>query len=135
LNQDDDRVATHGWLKEPLFVEGFAADAACVHAIATLESHEATTLVPPPSAATIGEVRIKAGNKVSEGSVIATLVVGDAASAPPASAASPPPFSAAALAAVSRVGNRELPRRIRHQFEQSHASDAVRNHGRGGGSI
>lgn len=66
----------------------------------TLESDKATMDVPSPSAGTIGEVKIKIGDKVSEGSVIATLVGGDAASAPPASAASPPPSSAAVPAAA-----------------------------------
>jgi len=42
-----------------------------------------------------GPVTIEVGNTESAGSVIATLVGGDAASAPPASAASPSPLSAA----------------------------------------
>ena len=46
--------------------------------------------VPAPSAGIIGEVRIKVGDKVSAGSVIATFVGADAASAAP-TALRPPP--------------------------------------------
>jgi len=48
-----------------------------------------------------GPVSIEAGDKESDGSVIATLVGGDAASAPPASAASPSPLSAAPAKAIN----------------------------------
>ncbi|CAM2144876.1 dihydrolipoamide dehydrogenase [Pararobbsia alpina] len=51
----------------------------------TLESDKATMDVPSPSAGTIKEIRIKVGDKVSEGSVIMTLEGGAAAQAAPAS--------------------------------------------------
>jgi dihydrolipoamide dehydrogenase len=62
--------------------------------LVTLESDKATMDVPSPQAGTIGEVTIKVGDKVSQGTVIATLV-GGAATAPtgpaPSSASSPVP--------------------------------------------
>src|SRR6185436_781167 len=41
--------------------------------IVTLESDKATVDVPAPVAGTVGEVRVKVGDKVSEGSVLLTL--------------------------------------------------------------
>jgi dihydrolipoamide dehydrogenase len=63
----------------------------------TLESDKAAMDVPAPSAGVIGEVRIKVGDKVSAGSVIATLVGADSAKA--ASAASPPAAATSTTAA------------------------------------
>src|SRR6185295_11837296 len=60
--------------------------------LVTLESDKATLDVPAPAAGTIGEVKIKVGDKVSAGSVIATFAGADAAPpapAPAAAAASP----------------------------------------------
>ena len=47
----------------------------------TLESDKATMDVPAPTAGVIGEVRIKVGDRVSAGSVIATFVGADSAKA------------------------------------------------------
>ena len=60
----------------------------------TLEFDKAAMDVPAPSAGIIGEVRVKVGDKVSAGSVIATFVGVDSAKAaptasPPATATSP----------------------------------------------
>ena len=66
----------------------------------TLESDKAAMDVPAPSAGVIGEVRIKVGDKVSAGSVIATFVGADSGKA--TSAASPP---AAATSATSAKGD------------------------------
>ena len=52
----------------------------------TLESDKATFDVPAPAAGTIGEVKVKIGDKVSAGTVIATFAGAAAASAPAASA-------------------------------------------------
>ena len=52
----------------------------------TLESDKATLDVPAPAAGTIGEVKIKIGDKVSAGTVIATFAGAAAASAAPAAA-------------------------------------------------
>jgi len=41
--------------------------------LVTLESDKATLDVPAPAAGTIGEVKVKIGDKVSAGSVIATF--------------------------------------------------------------
>jgi dihydrolipoamide dehydrogenase len=54
----------------------------------TLESDKAAMDVPAPSAGIIGEVKIKVGDRVSAGSVIATFVSAESAKA--ASTASPP---------------------------------------------
>src|SRR3954454_3042098 len=61
--------------------------------LVTLESDKATLDVPAPAAGTIGEVKVKIGDKVSAGTVIATFAGAAAASAPaaasPAASASP----------------------------------------------
>src|SRR5215831_9460909 len=50
----------------------------------TLESDKASMEVPSPSAGTVKEVRVKVGDKVSEGSLILTLETGVAGAAPAA---------------------------------------------------
>ena len=55
----------------------------------TLESDKAAMDVPAPSAGVIGEVRIKVGDRVSAGSVIATFVGADSGKAAPPPATSP----------------------------------------------
>jgi dihydrolipoamide dehydrogenase len=52
----------------------------------TLESDKATMDVPSPSAGTVKSVNVKAGDKVSEGSVIVVLDVAEAGAAKPAAA-------------------------------------------------
>jgi dihydrolipoamide dehydrogenase len=54
----------------------------------TLESDKAAMDVPAPSAGVIGEVRIKVGDRVSAGSVIATFVSADSGKAAPPPATS-----------------------------------------------
>jgi len=61
----------------------------------TLESDKATLDVPAPEAGVIGEIKVKIGDKVSEGSLLATWAAGEAAAAPPAAKA-PAPSPAAA---------------------------------------
>src|SRR5271155_226081 len=63
----------------------------------TLESDKATLDVPAPEAGVIGEVKVKVGDKVSEGSLLATFA-GEAAGAgaPPAAAKAPAAPSAPA---------------------------------------
>jgi dihydrolipoamide dehydrogenase len=82
--------------------------------IMTLESDKATLDVPSPEAGVIGEIRVKVGDKISQGALLATIegeAPAAAAAAPakaatpaapaPAAAASPPaPASAAAAPAV-----------------------------------
>src|SRR5580765_7272707 len=62
----------------------------------TLESDKATMDVPSPQDGVVKEVKVKVGDKVSEGSVILTLSAeGAAAAAAPAAAASPAASAAA----------------------------------------
>src|SRR5580765_7767408 len=65
----------------------------------TLESDKATMDVPSPAAGTVKEVKVKLGDKVSEGSLIVVVETGAAAPAgesKPAAAAPAAPASAAA---------------------------------------
>jgi pyruvate dehydrogenase E2 component (dihydrolipoamide acetyltransferase) len=105
-------------------------------ALVTLESDKATMDVPAPFGGTVQEVKLKVGDKVSEGSVVLTLLTGAAASAtaptpaasqsiataaatPAAPATRPPAASAAVSNAVDEVA-----------FALAYASPAVRKHAR-----
>src|SRR5437762_986677 len=60
--------------------------------LVTLESDKATMDVPAPSAGTVKELKVKVGDKVSEGSVILTLEsAAQGAAATPKSASPPSP--------------------------------------------
>jgi len=81
----------------------------------TLESDKATMEVPAPQAGTIGEVKVKVGDKVSQGSVIATIAASGAAAqaAPSAQSASSPPSPASqpatpAPAAAKHAGGADI---------------------------
>jgi len=68
----------------------------------TLESDKATMEVPAPFAGVVKELKIKAGDKVSEGAAILSLEISEAAAAPvtaPATAAAPQKPAAAAASA------------------------------------
>jgi dihydrolipoamide dehydrogenase len=71
----------------------------------TLESDKATMDVPAPAAGTVSEVRVKVGDKLSEGSVVLLLETSAAGAAPakstPAATASPAPEASAVKAATS----------------------------------
>jgi len=72
--------------------------------LVTLESDKATMDVPAPSAGVVKELRVKLGDKISEGTVILTLEAAGASapaakSAAPAAAASPPAVAPAPQAA------------------------------------
>jgi dihydrolipoamide dehydrogenase len=70
--------------------------------IFTLESDKATLDVPSPEAGTIGQVLVKVGDKVSQGTLLATLEGAAGAPAPAASEAkAPAPAPAAAPAPAS----------------------------------
>src|SRR5688500_15024195 len=63
----------------------------------TLESDKATMDVPAPQAGTVKELKVKVGDKVSEGALVLTLEAGADAAEPaaqPASAAQPSPAAA-----------------------------------------
>ena len=65
----------------------------------TLESDKATLEVPSPEAGVVNEIRVKVGDKVSEGSVVLTLDVADKASA----AAAPADAAAASSSSLARA--------------------------------
>ena len=68
-----------------------AGDAVAIDdSLVTLESDKATMDVPSPVAGTVKALRVKAGDKVSEGSIVLTLEAQSPASALQASAAVPP---------------------------------------------
>jgi pyruvate dehydrogenase E2 component (dihydrolipoamide acetyltransferase) len=111
--------------------------------LVTLESDKATMEVPAPAAGKVKELKVKVGDKVSEGSIVLTLESGDGAAtarpaekpaptpaAKPASAAVPAPAPApqpaprpalppAAVAPIDEAG-----------FAQAHASPSVRRFAR-----
>ena len=81
--------------------------------LVSLESDKATMEVPAPLGGTVGELRVKVGDKVSEGTVILTLITGAATADPSAKAAvaaasaspaAPPPASASATQAAAAPG-------------------------------
>ena len=68
-----------------------AGDAVAIDdSLVTLESDKATMDVPSPVAGTVKALRVKAGDKVSEGSVVLTLEAQSPASALQGSVAVPP---------------------------------------------
>ena len=76
--------------------------------LVTLESEKATMDVPSPAAGVVKDLKVKLGDKVSEGSVIVTLEAAAAnggKAASPAQAAAPAPAPAAGSASASRPGS------------------------------
>ena len=59
--------------------------------LVTLESDKATMEVPAPFVGTVRELKVKLGDSVSEGSVVAIIEAADAAAAPSAPASAPAP--------------------------------------------
>ena len=81
--------------------------------LVTLESDKATMEVPAPFAGVIRELKVKLGDAVSEGSVVAVIEVAEAAVAPAADAAKPAPAPAApAPAATAPVPRAETGARV-----------------------
>lgn len=68
--------------------------------LVTLESDKATMEVPAPAAGVVKEVRLKVGDKVSEGSLVLLLEADAAAAAPAAAPAAPAPSPAPVAAAA-----------------------------------
>src|SRR5438270_768288 len=130
------KVPDIGDFKDVPVIEVFVKPGDTVKAedpLVTLESDKATMDVPAPSAGVVKELKIKQGDKVSEGSVILTLETqGGAparASAPQAAPprAEPPPRAekpatpaapASAAAAAARIDS--------ESFKAAHASPSVR---------
>ncbi|MGE0557662.1 MAG: dihydrolipoyllysine-residue acetyltransferase [Burkholderiales bacterium] len=110
--------------------------------LVTLESDKATMDVPSPAAGTVREVRLKVGDKVSEGVLVLTLdaagseapAKATAPAAAPAAAAQPaksPPQPAAAKPAPAPVPAAASTAAINEEgFGKSHASPSVRRFAR-----
>ncbi|EGT3628008.1 dihydrolipoyllysine-residue acetyltransferase [Morganella morganii] len=98
----------------------------------TLETDKATMEVPAPFAGKLLSLTVKVGDKVSQGSVIATIetVTAGAAPAPVAQAATPAPVSAAPVAAPTPASRPPVPHHPSAGTPVStgavHASPAVR---------
>lgn len=71
--------------------------------LVTLESDKATLEVPSPFAGVVKELKVKLGDELSEGGVVALIETGDAAEAKPAAAAPAAP-------AAQKEAPKELPR-------------------------
>jgi pyruvate dehydrogenase E2 component (dihydrolipoamide acetyltransferase) len=94
--------------------------------LVTLESDKATMEVPAPFAGIVKEVKVKVGDDVSEGNVVALIEAGETATsaapaakaeapkaapaAPPAPAAQPTPAPAPSVAAATAPANKTEPR-------------------------
>ncbi len=102
--------------------------------IATLESDKATMDVPSPVAGVVKEVRVKEGDRVSEGHVLVIVSAAGAPAALPSAAASaaapavPPAPTGAAAAA--RAAAPETAQRATAPAGKAHASPAVRRFAR-----
>jgi pyruvate dehydrogenase E2 component (dihydrolipoamide acetyltransferase) len=104
--------------------------------LVTLESEKATMDVPSPSAGVIKEVKVKLGDKVSEGNVIVVLeAAGVQASAAPAQAAAAPaapapsqspPASASPERKAPSASAGAAPQVDSESFRKAHASPSVR---------
>jgi pyruvate dehydrogenase E2 component (dihydrolipoamide acetyltransferase) len=98
------RVPDIGDFKDVPVIEVFVKPGDTVKAEApliSLESDKATMDVPAPLAGVVGELKVKVGDKVSEGTVILTLVTDSAAAK--AAPAAPPGAAAAVPAAAPRA--------------------------------
>src|SRR3989449_11530549 len=88
------KVPDIGDFKDVPVIEVFVKPGDAVKAedsLVTLESDKATMDVPSPAAGTVKDLKVKVGDKVSEGSVILTLDAAGAAAAPAKPAPPPPP--------------------------------------------
>jgi len=104
------RVPDIGDFKDVPVIEIFVKVGDTVKAedpLVSLESDKATMDVPAPLSGTVQAIKVTVGDKVSEGSVILTLVTGDAtaavAAAPARAMAAPVQAAASAVAAGSGV--------------------------------
>ena len=97
--------------------------------LVTLESDKATMDVPSPAAGVVKELKVKLGDKVSEGSVLAMLeAVGSSstAAAVPAASSAPPAASAAPPAAPAKAPVPAAAPVDAASFKNAHASPSVR---------
>jgi dihydrolipoamide dehydrogenase len=77
-------------------------------ALVTLETDKASMEVPTPLGGTVQEVKVKVGDKVSQGSLLCTLQVAGKAAAPAAAAAAPGKPAAPAPQAASYAGSADV---------------------------
>jgi pyruvate dehydrogenase E2 component (dihydrolipoamide acetyltransferase) len=109
----------------------------------TLESDKATMEVPAPAAGVVRDLKVKVGDKVSEGHAILSLEVTDGAAAPPPAAAAaapappaaPPPTAPAPAPAAAAPAGRAAAAPVAAAvdeagFARAHASPAVRRFAR-----
>ena len=105
--------------------------------LVTLESDKATIDIPSPAPGTVKELRIKSGDKVSQGSVLLTLDVAEGAAAPaPATPVAPPaaekPAAATSSPAASAPAASAPAQRAPLQRGDMHADVVVLGAGPGG---
>jgi pyruvate dehydrogenase E2 component (dihydrolipoyllysine-residue acetyltransferase) len=96
------RVPDIGDFKDVPVIEIFVKPGDSVKAedpLIALESDKATMEVPAPLSGTVREIKLRTGDKVSEGSIILVLATSDASAAAAPSAAAPAPASSAPAAA------------------------------------
>src|SRR2546427_12848453 len=100
------KVPDIGDFKDVPVIEVFVKPGDAVKAedsLVTLESDKATMDVPAPAAGTVKDLKVKVGDKVSEGSAILTLESADgggAKAAPPATGSRPTSAAAAPATAA-----------------------------------
>jgi pyruvate dehydrogenase E2 component (dihydrolipoyllysine-residue acetyltransferase) len=119
------RVPDIGDFKDVPVIEIFVKPGDTVKAedpLIALESDKATMEVPAPLSGTVREIKVKTGDKVSEGSIILVLATSDATAAAGASSPSPAPTSPASAAApVAAAGATD-----EEAFALAYAGPAVR---------
>ena len=101
----------------------------------TLETDKATMDVPAPFAGKVTELKVKVGDKVSEGDLIALMEASGAASAPAAVAATPAPSApkpapVAAPAAAPAPAATPAPAAVATSGGKAHASPSIRRFAR-----
>jgi pyruvate dehydrogenase E2 component (dihydrolipoamide acetyltransferase) len=119
------RVPDIGDFKDVPVIEIFVKAGETVKAedpLVSLESEKATMDVPAPLSGVVKEIRVKLGDKVSEGSIIMTLATGDARAA----AAAPSAAAAVAAAAPARAATAAAGAIDEAAFALAYAGPAVR---------
>jgi len=124
-NVFDIKVPDIGDFKDVPVIEIFVKVGDTVEAedpLVSLESEKATMDVPAPLSGVVKEIRVKLGDKVSEGSIIMVLATGDARAA----AAAPSAAAAVAAAAPAAAANASPGAIGEAAFALAYAGPAVR---------
>ncbi len=122
----DIKVPDIGDFKDVPVIEIFVKVGDTVEAedpLVSLESEKATMDVPAPLSGVVKEIRVKLGDKVSEGSIIMALATGDARGA---AAAAPSAAAALAAAAPAAAANASAGAIGEAAFALAYAGPAVR---------